>query len=62
MPPTSYGEWPVNSVKNLEDTWLNLELTGKRPPEMVIIHNLGPASKSPPGSHAIIVHVTFALY
>ncbi len=28
MPPTSSGEWPVNSVKNWEDTWLNLERTG----------------------------------
>jgi hypothetical protein len=40
MPPTSFGEWPVNSVKNWEDTWLNLELTGRWPPEIFINHYL----------------------
>jgi hypothetical protein len=41
MPLTSFGEWPVNSVKNWEDTWLNLVLTGTQSPEIVIIQNLG---------------------
>jgi hypothetical protein len=41
MPPTSFGEWPVNIVKNWVDTWLNLELTGNLPPEIVISQNLG---------------------
>jgi hypothetical protein len=66
MPPTSFGEWPVNSVKNWEDIWLNLELTGNQPPELSLVKTWGKyfnqLPKSPRPSCHYIVLITFSVY